>query len=190
MRRVGNADGGRDIVENIGGKVRVRIAGVRFGLIAAAAATLVSPPASAKRAFSQDGWQLVIRNDRFTGETACRLSSTNHRMRYQPGAIGFFVGHRHDTLAAWYRVDGGAPVPWQDRSAALIAADVKIESPRLDNITGGWVWIPVSEVERARVVAIRPGGKTHIRHFHVRGFAAMREAAARLGCSSDDAFRS
>jgi hypothetical protein len=167
----------------------VKIAGIPFGFILVAAATLAPSPAFAKRAFSQDGWRLVIRDDRFTGQIACRLSSTNHHMRYQPGAVGFFVGHRHDTLAAWYRVDGGAPVRWQDRSAALIAAGVKIDSPDLDDVTGGWIWIPVDEVQRASLVAIRPGDRARTRHFHLRGFAAMREAATRLGCSSNDIFR-
>ena len=167
----------------------MKITGVRLSFILATATALLPSPASAEHRFKQDGWLLTIKNDGFTGQTACVLSSKKPRMRYQPGAIGFFVGHRHDTLAAWYRVDGGSPVRWQDRSPELIAANVKIDSPALDDVTGGWVWIPADEVQRAGVVAIRPGDKAHTRHFHVRGFAAMREAATRLGCGSDDTFR-
>lgn len=60
--------------------------------------------------------------------------------------MGFLVGKGHDTRMAWYRIDDGAPVRWQDRTAALIAADVEIDGPALDNPTGGWVWIPFAEV--------------------------------------------
>lgn len=162
---------------------------VWLGLVLAFATASAPSPAVTKQLFQQDEWLLAIRSDHFTGQTFCSLYSTKRRMRYQPGAIGFFVGRRHDTLAAWYRVDGGAPVSWHDRSAALIAAHVEIDSPLLDNVTGGWVWIPIDEVQHASFVDVRPGGSGHIRRFPITGFASLREAADRLGCNSDDAFR-
>jgi len=148
------------------------------------------PVAASNRLFKQDGWLLAIKNDAFTGQTTCELFSTNDHMRYQPGAIGFFVGRRRGAFEAWYRVDDGVPVRWQDRSAALIATGVRIDSLNLDDTTDGWVWIPIAEVQHARLVAVRSGERPHIHRFRVRGFAAMREAAGRLGCGTDASFRS
>ena len=99
------------------------------------------------------------------------------------------MGKRRSTLAAWCRVYDEAPVRWQNRTAGLIGTGVAIDGPGVDNPTGGWVWIPVSEVEGARTVAIRARRRGHIRHFRVGDFAPMLDAVHRLGCGSDDAFR-
>ena len=139
--------------------------------------------------FQANGWLLQIHLDRFTARSRCVLASANHRLRYQPGAIGFLLGKRRDTLGAWYKVDGGVPVRWQNRTAALVASGVAIDGPGLDNPTGGWVWIPVSEVDQATSVAIRGDDKGRVHRFRVSGFEAMLDASRRLGCESDDTFR-
>lgn len=147
-------------------------------------------PAGAKiEQYRSGGWDLSIRHDHFSGQTRCLLVSVDHRMRFQPGAVGFRLGKRRDTLSAWYRIDDGAPVRWQDRTAALVGAGVAIDGPGLDNPTGGWVWIPISEAEDAKVVAIRSKERARVRRFHLGDFAPMLAAAHRLGCGSDDAFR-
>ncbi|WBO24455.1 hypothetical protein [Sphingomonas abietis] len=164
--------------------------GVVSGLVLGAALTLGMAPAAAKdERFQSDGWGLAVRHDRFTGQTRCVLTSVNRRSRYQPGAIGFLMGKRRDTLTAWYRVDDGAPIQWQARTASLIAANVSIDGPGLDNPTGAWVWIPVSELEQAKTVAIRANDQGRIHHYRLAGFVRMLDAARRLGCGSDDAFR-
>ena len=139
--------------------------------------------------YRSDGWSLAVRHDRFIGQIRCRLASSNHRLRYQPGAVGFFAGKHRDTLTSWYQVDDGAPVRWQDRTAALIAASVEIDGPALDNPTGGWLWIPISEVAQARTVAVRIGDHGHVHRYALAGFTPMLDAARRLGCATDDAFR-
>lgn len=160
------------------------------GLVLTASVALALSPASAHKQRLRGGdWVLAIRHDDFTGRSRCELASHNHRMHYEPGAIGFRVGKRRDTLAAWYRVDGGVPVRWQDRTAALIGAGVAIDGPDLDNPTGGWVWIPLTEVEQAHDVAIRASDHSHVRNFRPAGFATMLVEARRSGCDSDDAFR-
>jgi hypothetical protein len=163
---------------------------VVLGFVLGASPVLGFSPASAKfERYNSDGWRLRVRHDRFTGQTRCALASSNHHLRYQPGAVGFLVGKRRDTLAAWYRIDGGVPVRWQNRMASLIAADVAIDGPGLDNPTGGWVWIPLSEVEHAGTVAIRASDHGRLHHYAIAGFVPMLDAARRLGCGSDDAFR-
>lgn len=166
------------------------IKGAASSVALGALLTLGIAPATAEvERFRGDGWSLRVQHDRLTGQTRCVLASTNRHLRYQPGAIGFLAGRRQNTLAAWYQVDDSAPVRWQDRTASLIAADVAIDGPGLDNPTGGWVWIPVSEIERARTVVIRAGDHGRIHHFAIAGFAPMLDAARRVGCGSDDAFR-
>lgn len=139
--------------------------------------------------YRDDGWDLGIDHDRFSGLTRCALSSSNHRIRYQPGAIGFRVATHRDTLRSWYRVDDGPAVRWQDRTAELIAKGVSIDGPGLDDPTGGWVWIPLPEVERSNLVMVRAGDADRPRRYRMRGFIAMLEASHRLGCSADDSFR-
>jgi hypothetical protein len=129
-------------------------------------------------------WDLTIGHDHFTGKTNCSLSSSDRRLAYQPGAIGFLVGKRVDTASAWFRVDAGPPIRWQDREAGLISSGVEIDGPGIDNPTGGWVWIPVGEVDRASLVIIRPSERGRIREFRIGSFAAMKEIATRLGCKS------
>lgn len=148
----------------------------------------LSPAAAKDGRVRSDGWTLRVHTDRFTGRTRCLLGAANHHLRYQPGAIGFRVGQARDTFSAWYRVDGGAPVHWQDRTAALFAAGVSFDGPTLDNPTDGWVWVPVAEVERAHMVAVaREGGR--VRHFAIRDFSGALATACGAGCASDDAFR-
>lgn len=147
-------------------------------------------PAAAKVEHHRDGrWVLKVRHDHFTGRTRCTLQTKNHRLQYQPGAVGFLIGKRRNTLPAWYRIDGGAPVRWQNRTASLIATGVAIDGPGLENPTGGWVWIPVSEVENAVTVAIRADEHARVRRYRLDKFGSMLASARSLGCSSDDAFR-
>lgn len=163
---------------------------VATSLVLGGALAIASSPAAAKIEHYRDGgWDLHIRHDGFTGQTRCLLASTNRHLRYQPGAIGIRMGKHRNTLTAWYRVDNGAPVRWQDRTAALIGAGVAIDGPGLDNPTGGWIWIPLAEVEQAQSIAVRPDEHRRVRRFVLGGFAPMLEAARRLGCASDNAFR-
>lgn len=149
-----------------------------------------SSPAAAKvERFRDGGWDLSIRRDAFTGQARCALASVNRHFRFQPGAVGIRVGKRRDTLSAWYRIDDGAPVRWQDRTASLIGAGAAIDGPALDNPTGGWVWIPLSEIENATVVSIQVKERAPVRRYRIGGFAPMLGAARRLGCAADDAFR-
>lgn len=156
----------------------------------AASLMLAREPALAatKERSSLDGWVLTVRDDRFADRVHCDLFASSHKLQYQPHAVGFRLGHHRDTLSAWYRVDGGPAIRWQDRTAALIATGAQIDGPGLDNPTGGWVWIPLEDVRQARNVAIRAGEQGHIHHFQMKGLAAMLDAAPRHGCASDASF--
>lgn len=166
--------------------------GVATGAVLAAILMLASAPAlaTAKDRSRLDGWVLTVRHDRFAGRVHCDLFASNHRLRYQPQAVGFRLGHHRDTRAAWYRVDDGPAIRWQDRTATLIAAGVPIDGPGLDNPTGGWVWISLDEVRQARNVAIRANERGRTHNFPMKGLAAMLDAAPRLGCASDASFES
>jgi hypothetical protein len=149
-----------------------------------------SAVAAHEERFQSAGWTLSVNRDAFTQEVRCALGAVDHRLTFQPGAIGFRFGHRRDTLEAWYRIDDGQPVRWQDRITVLTAAGVEIDGPAMNNPTGGWVWIPAGELQHADRVAIRLHDKAKVRLFRLRGFEAMFDAARRLGCVSDASFRS
>ena len=149
-----------------------------------------SPNAAKIERYRDGGWDLVIKHDRFANLTRCVLSSTDRRVDYQPGALGFQVGKRRDTRGAWYRVDGSAPVRWQDRIPVLVASGVVIDGPGLDNPSGGWVWIPIDEVREAQRIEIRAADRVRVREFRLQGFASLLNSARRLGCDVDDSFRS
>jgi hypothetical protein len=161
-----------------------RMASIALGItLALAARTTQAKP------YPGGTWVLKTHRDRFTGMTRCGVRSINHRVVYQPAAVGFFIGRRQNTLNAWYKVDGNAAVRWQDRIATLIALDVSIDGPGLDNPTGGWVWIPLGEVLAATTVAIRADDRGHIFQFSLAPLGPVLASAQRAGCASDAAFR-
>jgi hypothetical protein len=156
----------------------------RFGLLSVAYVSLAGPVVARDRVdrYGIDGWIVTLRHDGFTGLVTCTMRSSDGRMLYQPGAIGFQLGRRRDTLDAWYRLDVGPALRWRDRYPALIAADVAIDGSGLDNPTGGTVWLPEADVARVQEVTIRSTRKARPQTFHLGGFAPLRDAAQRLGC--------
>lgn len=160
------------------------VPGITLGIMLA----LTVPMAQAKL-YRSSPWVLKARRDSFTGITRCDVRSANHRVVYQPAVVGFSVGKRPNTSNAWYRVDGNAAVRWQDRTATLIASDVIIEGPGLDNPTGGWVWVPLTEVLAAKTVVIRADDRGHIYQFSLAPLGPVLASAQRAGCTSDAAFR-
>jgi hypothetical protein len=132
--------------------------------------------------YYQDGWTLAVQGDVFAGRTRCMLTARDHRLTYQPGALGFRLGARRDVLDAIYRLDGGAPHRWQDRYPALVAAQIPVDGPRVDDSFGGVAWLPLSDLRTVRTVEMRAGDATQVQRFELRGFWPMLDAARRLGC--------
>jgi len=133
-------------------------------------------------------WRLDIARDTFTGVVRCSLHSRDKRTIYVPGAVGFRFPARQDTLAAWYRVDGGAAVRWQDRYTKLFETIVRFDGGGLDNPTAGTVWVPLGKVLAARAVVIRPDDRHRFRTFQMGAFAQILEAARGTGCNPEQAF--
>ena len=156
----------------------------RCGLALVFGVALASAAAARDRVdrYGIDGWIVTVRQDAFTGSIACYMHSADRRMTYLPGAVGFAFGRRRDTLRAWYRLDGGPALRWQDRYPALSASGAAIDGPGLDDPTGGIVWLPEGDLAGVREVAIRPTVQSRVRVFRLRGFAELAGAARRLGC--------
>lgn len=154
--------------------------------VVAAATLIVAIPSLCRepQRYAKDGWALTRTTDRFTGEVKCWLRSTDGRIAFQAAAVGFHLSRGADTVGAWYRIDGGAPVRWQDRYPALIASGAVIDGSSLAQPTDGWVWVPAEEIVPAKMVAIRAADRRAIRTFRVAGFKPMLDAAGRLGCPS------
>jgi hypothetical protein len=165
----------------------VSIKGVASSFVLAGGLCCFQQIASANRVeqYKNDGWHVSARHDAFAGTTRCAIRSINHHIIYQPGALGFRFRRHRDTLGAWYHIDGGAPLRWEDRYPALIASGVQIDGPGLDNPTGGIVWLPFADLKDAAIVTIRAGGYGKGRDFMLRGFPQALDAARRLGCATD-----
>ena len=144
----------------------------------------------ASQKYALGEWRVEIRRDSFTSRVTCRLHTRNYRMVYVPGAVGFRVGHKLDTTAAWYRVDGGEAVRWQDRYPQLIETGVPLSGPSLANPTGGVVWVPVGEVSKADIIDVQPDDRHRAKRFHMGAFALMLTAAKDNGCVPEQVFAS
>ena len=153
-------------------------------MLAAVTSQVSDPP------LQSNGWRLSLSTDRFANLTTCRLASVKQRMLYQAGSLGFNIGRFSETTAVWYRIDRGSPMHWQDKLPIIRLAGAEIDGLSLDNPTGGWVWIPTGELGEARIVEICGDRASRVRRFTVGGFPTMLDAARRLGCTSDDNFRS
>jgi len=126
--------------------------------------------------------------DAFTGVARCSLYSHDHRMIYVPGALGLRFPVRLSTLAAWYRVDDGPAVRWQDRYPKLFEAGVRFEGGGLDNPTAGTVWLPLEDVLTARAVTVRPDDRHRPALFRIGELAPMLARARGSGCAPQQAF--
>jgi hypothetical protein len=165
----------------------VSIKGVASSLVLAGGLCCVEQAAAANRVeqYKSDGWRVSARHDVFAGTTRCFIRSINHHIVYQPGALGFRFHRHRDTLDTWYRIDGGAPLRWQDRYPTLIASGAQIDGPALDNPTGGIVWLPIADLKDAKTVTVRTSGRGNGHAYALRGFPRVLDAARRLGCATD-----
>lgn len=150
---------------------------------------LLSAPAESRVQYYGIGaWRLRITTSLFSGDVRCRLYRHDREVIYKKSALGFRFDDDADTLQAWIKIDNRAARRWRDMLPALAAQDVPISGKNLDAPTDGIVWLPLSELEQARKVAIqlRPGKRPRL--FSMGGFGDLLEAGRRLGCSPDERF--
>lgn len=126
------------------------------------------------------GWVLTVEEDRFTGERHCRAET--RRISYRNGVATFHFGRRVETGLAQFRVDGG-PARWAaDVAVEAAGAGAALRTGDLKNTTGGRVHLPLSALEDADTVAIRPSRDARARTFRLDGLHRTVEAAAAQGC--------
>lgn len=133
-------------------------------------------------------WRVDIKQDAFSRTIQCRLYSRRDHVDYKPGALGFQFRHNLDTTNAWFRIDNGPPVRWQERLPQLLQAGVTLDGPSLSNPTGGTVWLPLTEVMHSRFVDIRPNDRHRPKRFVLGTFTGLLEAARSSGCVPERAF--
>ena len=128
-------------------------------------------------------WTYRIRDDSFTGQRTCRLRSRH--VVYRRGVLMFSLGHRVDTAAALYRIDGGQVLDPHGDDLAVAAAGLALHADDLDNASAGLVRIPARRVMDVKVVSIRPSAHAGVASFPVAGLREALAQEARYGCLAD-----
>jgi len=129
-------------------------------------------------------WQLELIRDRFSDDTRCRLFAMRHDAFYLGDALAFDLRGSADVMAAWLRIDGGAPARWRDMLPELARLRVPIGGRDLARPTDGLVWVPAAMLANAHSVTIQPGFGKRPTTFLLEGFATLRQQATDLGCTA------
>lgn len=135
--------------------------------------------------YGEAGWLLTVQTDNFTHQRKCQLVNKNARrpdIAVAPGVLAFQFSPKLDTSNAWYRVGQAPARAWRDDFAQLVYAGALAQAEKLDNATNGAVAIPISDLEGAQWVAIRPAAKAAVRAFDITGVWKVIAAADGLGC--------
>jgi hypothetical protein len=100
-------------------------------------------------------------------------------IRYEfPGGLAFKLERGAETSDAWYKLDDQPARPWGDLRAKLVAAGSLADAERLDNQSGGWVVLPLTKFERAKVGAVRIGDTIKNQMFRPDGVEETLGSAA------------
>lgn len=132
------------------------------------------------RRYQTAGWRLTVRQNHFTGLTACTIERRN--VVFAEGVVTFHFGHRVDTANAEFRI-GDAP-PRVVGSVAVEAAGLgaRFNGPNLGNPSNGEVHIPADLVDQAQLVSIKPNRKMNHRTFNLTGLSTAVEMAKAQRC--------
>lgn len=150
------------------------------------------PYAVKRHLYGQDGWQMTIQKDGFTGQVTCQLfklrTLSQGRITYAQQTLGFEMGKGVDVLKAWYKIDDQPTRPWQSLFHRLAANHIEIDAGPLENPTAGVVYIPVDDLAGARTVTIRARQSSRARAFKLSGFERALATARANGCDPDQSF--
>lgn len=148
----------------------------------------MSRPLESRHGSALGDWRLRIERNRFSGEIQCRLRFHDKSIVYASHALGFRFSKHLNTSRATYRIDGEPVKRWRDDLPELVDLGAPIDGPRLDNPTGGTVWIPVAKLQDANRVTIQPRPNRHPVVFRLRGFSGLLAIAQAQGCTPDSRF--
>ena len=135
--------------------------------------------------YRQDGWQIDIRKDTFSGLVTCDVEKRGlwaPMIAVLPEAIEFRFGNHVDTSEALYRVDSLPASSTRDLQSSLIQVGAFWRAEQLDSSTGGVVRLPLSQVADAKVIRIRLRPNLAPRTFRLESLWPIISFARAQGC--------
>lgn len=127
-----------------------------------------------------DGWRLELWDDRFTGQTTCRIERSN--VVYSQGIVTFRFGHNVDTANALFRLDDGSVHTAGSVAVEAAGMGAKLSGPNLTNPSNGEVHIPADDLGDTLKVSIKPNNRMGHRVFDLTGLSHALEAAKARRC--------
>lgn len=127
------------------------------------------------------GWVLEVRRDRFLNASTCVVRS--RRVSYASGLVTFQFDGKLNTAEAVYRIDQGPPRAAADVAVASAGLGARHFTGNLRNPSGGRVFLPMSQLEAASMLEVRPNPKKRSRAFKLQGLQAGVAEARRQQCA-------
>jgi len=139
-----------------------------------------SPPWTTTHVYSRQGWFVSVQHDRFSGKTACRI--TTDKVVLNRDTLLFKMGTDALTADAHFRVDNGPVKSVREVLALDEARGFFPDRGWIEDPSENRVAIPLSYAHHADTVWIRANSQTDPRGFKVRGLDYVLKSAAELGC--------
>ena len=162
--------------------------------IALIALLMVTPAHAARVAtqwaqFNDRGWTLIVVQDNFSKTTVCRLRGFKGHAAFINGAFAFRVSEPAFAANATIRIDGGDPIALRDEIPALMARGIPVDSIAVDGLGNDRIWVTAEQVGAGQSLVVQPRIGGRLTRYSLQGYATLREAAARRGCTDVGQFR-
>ena len=125
-------------------------------------------------------WTARVRSDQFTGEVSCSLAG--RRISFHRDTLVFHLGRDVDTSQAFFRIDGGPVRSVREPRLENETHGFFLDSGPIANPSGGEVALPLSIIQGAREVYVRPSPRYQPRAFDLGQFSEALAAAKAAGC--------
>lgn len=133
--------------------------------------------------YVSNGWRVVVKQDRFTGQKHCTASVD--AMTYDRGVVTFHFPTQTDTANALFKVDSDPARPAGEVAVEAAGLGASFSGRNLQNPSNGEVHIPARYLASATTVGIKPNDKAGHRDFKLRGVSAMLATMQAHGCVVD-----
>lgn len=136
-------------------------------------------------------WHVEATRDKFTHAMQCRVYQGTRKkpsISYYHDTLVFRFARKLNTTQAAFQVDSGEVRPWTAVYPDIIDTGARVAGRSMDNPTDGLVMLPVSALQQAQTVTIRPTPKRRPKRFAIGGFADALRAGVAQGCDPQTGF--
>lgn len=136
-------------------------------------------------------WHIDVARDKFTHAVQCRLYQGTRKkplIAYYHDALVFRFARKLNTTQAAFQVDSGEVQSWTAVYPDLIGTGARVPARSMDNPTDGLVMLPLSALQQAQTVTIRPTPKRRPQRFAIGGFSDALRAGVAQGCAPETGF--